>query len=636
MMKNRPLPALAIVGGLAAALVLSAALPASAALVPAPIQYSADDAPLSLTAMGTFETGVLDASAAEIVAFHAGSDRLFVVNALEGFVQVLDISNPASPVAEPFNLIAAGAAVPAGVLPIPATAVANSVAVRADGLVAVAVENAPKTDAGWVVFFDANATTNAPLGAVGVGALPDMLTFSPDGRTLLVANEAEPGDDYLVDPEGSISVIDVPETVTAPLQSGVSTAGFRAFEANGTLPLPADVRIFGGRDAAKTGPAEFPVSENLEPEYIAVSPDSRTAYVSLQEANAFAILDIAAREVTEIRSLGFKDFREVALDASDRDGGIDIKNATVPLFGMYQPDAIASYETGGEHFVVSANEGDSREWSAYSEVARVKDLGDAPLMPLCSAGFPAGTADDENLGRLNISTASGLNADGTCYEELYSFGARSFSIWDAAGAQVFDSGQALEEITAAAVPEFFNSNHSATEFDSRSDDKGPEPEGLALGEIDGRQYAFVGLERIGGIAVFDITVPAASTFVTYVNNRNFAVNMEATGALLADAGDLGPEGVTFISAADSPTGAPMLAVGNEVSGTTTLMSIAVAATAGGIGTGAGIDTGSGADEMASGEMLAATGSELSLLLAATGALMLTLGLLARRTWMRRA
>lgn len=634
MQKNRCLPALAIAGGLAAALVLSAALPTSATLVPAPIQYSADGAVLSLTPLGSFDTGVFDASAAEIVAFHAGSDRLFVVNAAQGLVQVQDVSNPGVPAAEPFELIAHATAVPIGVPAIPVSAVANSVAVHADGLVAVAVENVPKTAAGWVVFFDANASSGIPLGAVGVGALPDMLTFTPDGRTLLVANEAEPAEDYSVDAEGSVSVIDVPASMSAPLQSAVSSTGFHAFESGGTLPLPADVRIFGGRADAGTGTPDFPVSENLEPEYITVSPDGRTAYVALQEANAVAVLDISGKQINEVRTLGFKDYRTVALDASDRDGGIDIKAATVRLLGMYQPDGIASYETAGQTFVVSANEGDSREWDGYSEVARVKDLGSGSLMPLCSAMFPAGTAADANLGRLNISTATGLAADGNCYEQLYSFGARSFSIWDAAGAEVFDSGSVLEELTAAAVPDFFNSNHSATEFDSRSDDKGPQPEGLALGEIDGRHYAFLGLERIGGIAVFDITVPTESTFVTYVNNRNFAVDMDVTGAVLADAGDFGPEGVTFVSASDSPTGAPLLAVGNEVSGTTTLMSIAVAASTG--DTAAGTAAGTGNAEAAPVETLAATGTELSLLMVGAGVVMVTLGLTARRLWARRA
>lgn len=622
MLKNRSLPALSIVGGLAAALVLSTALPAAATLVPEPIRYSAADAALSLTPVGSFDTGVFDESAAEIVAFHAGSDRLFVVNAAQGLVQVLDISTPGLPLKEPFDLVAFGAAVPAGVPSIPASAVANSVAVRPDGLVAVAVENDPKTSNGWVVFFDANASTGVPLGAVEVGALPDMLTFTPDGLTLFVANEAEPAENYLIDPQGSVSVIDVPASLSAPLQSAVSTAGFNEFEAGRSLTLPADVRIFGGREDAVGVVPDFPVSENLEPEYITVSPDGRTAYIALQEANAMAVLDVSEKRIIEIRSLGFKDYRTVALDASDRDGVIDIKTATVPLFGMYQPDSIASYETAGQHFVVSANEGDSREWSAYRENFRVGDLGKGGRMPLCAAQFPAGTAANENLGRLNISTASGLDATGTCYEELYSFGARSFSIWDAAGAQVFDSGSALEKITAAAVPAFFDSNHSATAFDSRSDDKGPEPEGLALGEIDGRYFAFVGLERIGGIAVFDITTPAASKFVTYMNNRNFAVDMDATTAVLADAGDLGPEGVTFISASDSPTGAPLLAVGNEVSGTTTLMSITVSPASAATGTR---DSGT-----APVETLAATGAGGGLLLGASAAAMLTIGLLVRR------
>ena len=156
---------------------------------------------------------------------------------------------------------------------------------------------------------------------------------------------------------------------------------------------------------------------------------------------------------------------------------------------------------------------------------------------------------------------------------------RSFSIWTTDGAQVFDSGDAFERITYAANPDFFNSNHTESVLEGRSDDKGPEPENLTIGAVDGRTYAFIGFERVGGVVVFDITDPAASRFVTYVNNRDFSVSVEDADdpdSVLSQAGDLGPEGLAFIAAESSPTGAPLLAVANEVSGTTTLFSITAA------------------------------------------------------------
>src|SRR5690606_25021601 len=180
------------------------------------------------------------------------------------------------------------------------------------------------------------------------------------------------------------------------------------------------------------------------------------------------------------------------------------------------------------------------------------------------------------LGRLNVSIASGLAADGSCYEELYSFGSRSFSIWTTGGEQVFDSGDAFEQITAEAIPEFFNSNHSESNLEGRSDDKGPEPENLAIGTVGDRTYAFIGFERVGGLMVFDITDPAAAAYVTYVNNRDFSVSVEDAedpAAVLDQAGDLGPEGITFVAAEDSPTGEAMVIVGGEVSGTTTFFGV---------------------------------------------------------------
>lgn len=619
------------------------ALPASAGIVDEPISHSAPDAALELSAIGTYETGIFDQGASEIVDYDAGSKRLIIINAAQALVEVLDASDPTAP-AKLFDVTTAGVG-SGDESTVPEGAVANSVDVRADGLGAIAVEDEDKTGNGWVVFFDARSEDGATLGAVRVGALPDMVTFTPDGSQLLVANEGEPAEDYSVDPEGSVAVIDVPAEVAAPAQSEVSIADFHAFEEGGSQTLPEGVRIYGGREDAGTGTPESPVSENLEPEYITVVGDQ--AFVTLQEANALAVVDLDEAVVTDIHALGTKDWSAAGneLDPSDEDGGINIANWSVR--GLYQPDGIAGYTAGGASYLVTANEGDTRDWEGYTEVARVKDLGEDGLLPVCED--LADLTADEALGRLNITTADGLSEDGTCYEELYANGGRSFSIWNTDGEQVFDSGAQLEELTAVAVPDFFNSNHTESNLEGRSDDKGPEPEGVTLGQVGDSTYAFVGFERIGGVAVFDITSPEAVEFVTYLNNRNFAVSVE-DGGELADAGDLGPEGLEFIPADASPIpGTALLAVGNEVSGSTTFFRIDE--TDGGNGGDddgadesgsdesgsdeAGTDdgaaesgdddgaTGDGADETgADGEELPNTGSSATTLMLAAGVLLL--------------
>jgi hypothetical protein len=557
-----PRRAAAIVATTAAvcALTLTPLTAASAAIVPDPITHSADDAALALAPLGTYETGVFDASAAEIVKAHG--DRLYVVNAQAGSVEVLDYSDPASIAFE---------------YAIESDGIANSVAIRADGLGVIAFEAAVKTDPGHLVFFDANAddAEDAYLGEVAVGALPDMVTITSDGKYAVVANEGEPADDYTVDPEGSVSVVKLhPTKLRASNQGNVRTADFHAFEEGGSKSLPADVRIFG-----EVPEAGNPVSRNLEPEYITVV--GTTAYVTLQEANAVAVVNLNSATVADIWPLGFKDLSIAGngIDPSDRDP----RNAPTfgtrtfeGLHGIYMPDAIDSYTAGGETYLVTANEGDAREWGDYIEPARVADLEDDGYGPVCDDSPLAGFTGDADLGRLNVTIANGFDADAGCYSELYAFGGRSFSIWTTGGEQVFDSGDAFEQITHAAAPEFFNSNHTESNLEGRSDDKGPEPESVAIGAIGDRTYAFIGFERVGGIAVFDVTAPAESFFVTYVNNRDFSVSVEDADdpeAALASAGDLGPEGIAFIPAASSATGTPLLAVGNEVSGTTTLFEI---------------------------------------------------------------
>jgi 2',3'-cyclic-nucleotide 2'-phosphodiesterase / 3'-nucleotidase / 5'-nucleotidase len=489
---------------------------------------------IKLTEIGRYTTGVFNQGAAEISAYDSTSKRLFVVNAQAATIDILDLSDPSSPTKiSQIDVGSFGAA----------NSVANSVAVS-NGTIAVAVEAADKTNPGKVVFYDTNGTY---LKDVQVGSLPDMLTFTPDGSKVLVANEGEPG---TVDPEGSISIIDLSGGVNNLTQANVTTVGFMSF--NGLeAQLRADgVRIFPGKTA----------SQDLEPEYIAVAPDGKTAYVTLQENNTVAVIDIATATVTALQPLGLKDHSLVGnkLDASDRDNAINIK--TWPVFGMYMPDAISTFSANGQTYYVTANEGDDR-----GENRSVRSLTLDPTV------FPdASTLRlDQNLGRLNVSSIDGdTDGDGD-YDKLYAYGTRSFSVWDSQGNLVYDSGDDFEQITAQLFAANFNASNDNNTFDNRSENKGPEPEGIVVGQVGDRTYSFIGLERIGGVMVYDITNPNSPQFVQYLNNRDFSQNVQ-----LPTAGDLGPEGLTFISAGDSPTGLPLLVVTNEISGSTTIYAIA--------------------------------------------------------------
>jgi len=486
-----------------------------------------------LRILGTHETGL--SGAAEIAGYDWKSQRLFITNSDNQSFTILDISNPAAPVeVSTVNLA-----------PLNANYGSPTSVASAHGLVAVAVAHKNEQLNGFVVFFDSNGNR---LKHVRAGALPDMLTFTHDGMRVLVANEGEPNEDYTTDPEGSVSVVDLSGGVENLTQADVTILSFADFNAGGPLADNIDptVRIFGPGAT---------VAQDLEPEYITVSEDDTMAWVTLQENNAVAIIDLTTDPTfTEIVSLGFKNHSlpGYGMDASDKDGMINIQ--TWPVWGMYQPDAIASFMAGGETFFVTANEGDSREYNAFDEEARIKDL------TLASDVFTsAAELQDKNaLGRLKTTTTLGdPDGDGE-YEQLFSYGARSFSVWTADGKLVFDSGDDFEQITAAMYPAFFNDEGEPGDFDSRSDAKGPEPEGITTGTVNGRPYAFVGLERIGGVMVYDLSNPGEPTFVQYINNRPT---------------DIAPEGLLFVPARQSPTGSALLVVTNEESGSTTIYSV---------------------------------------------------------------
>ncbi|UOQ43927.1 choice-of-anchor I family protein [Halobacillus salinarum] len=540
--------------------VLTAALFSSSAVAASPAEsistYHSDKDELAISFAGRYDSGAeLDSGGSEIVEYDKKHQRAFSINGDANALDILDLSDT-----EKRGEISLFKRVKFADLALGDFSVdgPTSVAVHPDNdFIAVAIVNDTKTENGEVVFLN---TDGELIASYQVGALPDMLTFTSDGSKLLVANEAEPNDDYTKDPEGSVSIIDIS---SGPANGKVATAGFKNLD---NSKVDDNVRTFG---------PEATAAQDFEPEYITVSDDNKKAYVSLQENNAIAELDLMNGEFTAVHGLGFKDhsLERNALDASNDTNSINMK--PMPVLGMYQPDAIASYTVDGKTYIITPNEGDSRDYDGYSEETRVGDLEedtgkDVHLNADFYEGFNQdeldkmvenGLFDDDQLGRLHVTTANGLNEDDE-YEALYSFGGRSFSIYQADQfQQVYDSGDEFENIIADARPEYFNTNNDDNGFKSRSDDKGPEPESAEVGKINGKTYAFIGLERQGGIMVYNIDNPEKPYFVNYFSTRDFSSEDEAIK------GDSAPEGLTFIAAEDSPTDKPMLLAGYEVSGT---------------------------------------------------------------------
>jgi len=448
--------------------------------------------------------------AAEISAYDPQTKKLFVVtNTGVTKIDILDLTNPAAPV-------------PAGSIDIsPFGGGVNSVDVS-NGKLAAAVEGFVKTDNGKVVVF--KTSDLAVVKQITVGALPDMVKYTYDGKYILTANEGEPNSDYTVDPVGSISIIRVFQDYA------VTTVDFTSFAGQEAALKLKGFRRFGPN-------ASF--AQDVEPEYVTISENSRTAWVTLQENNAIAEVNIPARTITKIMPLGFKDFnlQKNAIDPSDRDGGI-LQNKW-PVKGMYLPDAIAVVEKWGTPYLFTANEGDSRDYPPfYSEEKRVKEI------TMDAAAFPnaAVLRTDANIGRLKITNSMGDTDKDGDYDVLYSFGSRSFSVWNGnTGQPLFDSENELEDKCIATGAGYYD--------DSRSDDKGVEPEGVTLGYVGNKIIAFVGMERSNAVAIYNVNNPAQPSFIKLL----------PTG--------VGPEGLLFIPASQSPSGKSLLVVSSEVDGT---------------------------------------------------------------------
>ncbi|WP_055444522.1 choice-of-anchor I family protein [Lacinutrix himadriensis] len=473
---------------------------------------NSQDTPLNTTVNFQYKStiNVGGEGASEISAFDAVTNKLYVVNVASNQISVFDISDINAPLQEaPIDLSIYGAP--------------NSVAVK-DGKLAIAVEAAVKQDPGKILVY--NTADDSLLNQYNVGALPDMVTFSKDGNLIISANEGEPNDDYTVDPMGTISIIDLADSTTTTLdftsfntqQAALEAQGFRVFGPGATL------------------------AQDVEPEYVAVSEDSQTAWVSLQENNGMAKVNLISKTIEAIYPFGFKDHSIAGneLDVSDKDGLTTLKNW--PVFGMYQPDAIVNVNINGTDYIISANEGDSRDYDGFSEEDRVDDLTlDETVFPLTED-----YQNEINLGRLKTTNTLGdIDNDGD-NDVIYSYGARSFSVWSANGNLVYDSGNSIATETLALTPNRFNDE------DKRSDDKGAEPEAVEVLNIGNERYIlFVGLERTDQVMVYDITNPTAPTFLS----------------VLSHAGDEAPEGVLIIPAITSPTGNDLLVVSNEDSGT---------------------------------------------------------------------
>ncbi len=475
----------------------------------------------------------LNSGSAEIVAADTINDQLFVVNAQRGSVEVLDISTPLSPVFSA-ELDIAAAATDSG----KSLGAVNSVATGSE-YVAVAIENSDRQQNGIAALYRLDDLSLAATFEVGAG--PDMITFDLLSGRVLVANEGEPSDDYSVDPEGSVTLIDLSDGVDA---AAVTQIGFSEFNVGGAraAELPEGVRVYGPGAS---------VAQDLEPEYITVALTNREAFVSLQENNAVAVIDLSEARVDRILALGTKDFGVPGNELDVNDNG-SVSIASWPgVVGMYQPDGIGAYQNGGKNFFITANEGDARNYTGFSEKRRASEL-DGVSGPAIDPANPsaAAAADDSRLGRLKVSSEAGDTDQDGDIDQISAFGGRSFAIWDENGNLIYDSGADIARLTEVLLGSNFN------ERDERSDDKGAEPEGLKLIASLGRVYAFIGLERTGGVAIYDVSSPYGVQFVQYVNNRNFAADLQN------ETGDVGPEGITgFLK--DS---VGYVVVGNEVSG----------------------------------------------------------------------
>lgn len=499
---------------------------------------SLSQAQIKLNKIGGYETGLFDEGAAEIISYNSSNKYLYSVNANSLSVDIISLVDPTSPSkVNSIDISSYGAS-------------ANAVAVASDFFV-VAVENSDSAQYnGTLEFFDLGGNH---IISIPAGALPDNVNISPDEMYVVAANEGEPSDSYDHDPEGTVTVVNMSAGVNSITSGDATQVNFQSYNGKGITGA-----IIGHNPGSST------TAEDLEPEYVAFNAASTHAYVVCQENNAVAIIETRTATLDTIIGLGFKDWSATeGFDASNKSVLVNFNN-WANVYGVYQPDAMVAKNIGGTEYIFTANEGDGRDYAGFEGETRVKD------MTLNTSIFT--TTDLQNdtlLGRLKAHAGPGLNPVTNEYDSIYAYGARSFSIWNASDmSQVYDSESIIEKKVYENDPVNFNSTNDETAFKDRSDDKGPEPEAIAVGQVGSKFYAFVGLERHGGVMVFDVTNVNDVEYVDFTNNRDFSADPTTSAA-----GDLAPECIIFIPKEETAATNDLIAVANEVSGTISIYEI---------------------------------------------------------------
>ena len=527
--------------------------------------YENGTAALNLTQIARYSAGQynVDGGVMEIVAYNQATEWAYAINGQSGKLAAIPLAG-----------LTAGAHVEALTgteIDVKALVEAEdstfqygdmtSVAISPDSTtLAAALQAQGSNDAGRVALFTCEEDGSLTLEAlVETGAQPDMVTFAGDG-VVLTADEGEPREGYgenIADPKGSVTVVDVEAQES-------TVVDFSAFDSQ---------RDQLAEDGIVLKKVSAP-SVDLEPEYIAVSGGK--AYVTLQENNAIAVLDIESQAFEGVYSAGFEDHSTTAIDLDKKDDAYDPQTYE-SLLGIRMPDGIAAFTVEGATYLVTANEGDAREWGDEDQGTFYlsedeRDFGEEGVTS------PTGAITGENSGlEGKVVFFKTEDFDGLDPEKDYVFGGRSFTVFQATEnglEEVFTSGDDFEALTAQYVPEYFNASNDNAVLDDRSGKKGPEAESVTVGTVDGKTYAFVALERTGGVMVYDVTDPEAITFVNYVNTRDFGTTVEGSeeyedGELdkWVTGGDVAPEGLLFLDAASSPNGEPLLLAACEVSGT---------------------------------------------------------------------
>lgn len=495
---------------------------------------------LPLAKERTYQTNIFNDAGAQDIAWDKNSKHLFSINASLNMLEVYDLID----IAKPFKM----ASIDLSTVISRPTSIASF-----NGLVAVTGIGTSPQGSGKVLYFDNNGLL---LKQFSVGPMPKMVNFTPGGNHCLIVNEGIPTDDYTIDPAGSISIINISIGINNVTQSGVITIPFTPLDSITINPL---VLTYGNNNQQL-------VSQDLEPEYISGNNSGTKAYVSLQENNAVMIIDIQSSSIDTVIGLGYLD-RSIAgngLDASDVNTAIDIKTYD-RLFALYQPHAMEAFEVGGNQYLLSTNEGAPRQNTAYDEVNIVSST---ILHPGKFSNIST-LINSNNLGNLEVTRELGDNDGDGLFDSIYTFGTRSFSIWDENLQLLWDSGDEFEQIIALAHPNDFNSNNDDNNsFKSQSDNLGPEPKAAAIGEVDGTLYAFIGMEKMGGFMVYDISDPLNPQFELYELNRDFSL-----AASDPDVGDLGIESIVFVPSTQSPTDFALVIVASPASGTFTIYQI---------------------------------------------------------------